>query len=56
MSYLRIGMCLRKRLWQQLVTGLKLHQVPDEEVLLALDVPDLHVLCHVADAGNIQLD
>ncbi len=33
-------------------TGLKLHQVPDEEVRLALDVPDLHV----AEARNVQLD
>jgi ribonuclease HI len=33
-------------------TGLKLQQVPDEEVCRALDVPDLHV----AEAGNVQLD
>ncbi len=33
-------------------TGVTLHQVPDEEVRLALDVPDLHV----AEAGNVPLD
>jgi hypothetical protein len=33
-------------------TDLKLHQVPDEKVQLALDVPDLHV----AEAVNVQLD
>jgi hypothetical protein len=33
-------------------TGLKLQQVPDEGVLLALDVPDLTV----SEAGNVQLD
>ncbi len=33
-------------------TGLKLHQVQDEEVRLALDVSDLHV----AAMANVQLD